>query len=225
MCAFTSNALAEVSVRTRAGVGYGSYSVSSKIAKGTQTIDYNADYTAVPVGLTFITDNDLYFDLLYQSSSGNAKFSWAGGSPKFSRDDTTLTIGAIVKSFSIYMAYKSGKSTTSWPAGYPADSFTASGFLAGLGWGMPIAKGTLTLSGGVGIMNGTYKYSDSTSINPLTSDITVGFSAGAGYTYSFNQHLNFSADVRWQSYDYTFESNYSIKEGLSQAAINVAYTF
>lgn len=228
LIALQGAANAEVDIRLRAGAGYGNYSVESKIAKTgptTRQINYDADYVGIPVGLTFIADNDLYFDLLYQSSSGDAKFDWTGESPKFSRDDTTLTIGARIESFSVYMAYKSGESTTSWPAGYSSDTFAASGFLAGLGWAKPIGNGALTLSGGVGIMEGTYKYTDDPDRNTLSSDITVGYSVGAGYTYSFGRHFSLSADLRWQSYDYTFESVYSITEGLSQATLNAMYTF
>jgi hypothetical protein len=217
---------ADVNVRVRAGGGMGMYSVTSNLSSGGRPVEYDASYVTIPVGLTLIVNNELYVDLLHQASSGEAEFDWSSQKPDFSRDDTTLTIGARKGPFSIYVAYKTGEAKTDWPADFAPDKLTASGFLAGLGWAKPFGNSAVTLGAGVGVMSG--KYAFATTTNPFESDTTLGFSLGAGYTYVFTPSFSINADLKWQSYNYDFEStvgNFYIEESPAHLVLNLQYTF
>jgi opacity protein-like surface antigen len=220
--AATSAAIAEVNVRLRAGAGMGIYSVTSNLLTGGRLVEYDADYVAVPFGVTLIMNNEFYVDLLHQTASGDAKFDWSGQKPDFARDDTTLTLGARKGEFSIYVAYKTGETKTDWPTGFDPDKLTASGFLAGFGWAKPFGSSALTLGAGVGVMSG--KYAFATTSNPFESDTTIGFSVGAGYTYAFNSNFSLNADLKWQTYNYDFGPFY-IEENPSHLTLNLQYTF
>jgi len=229
------NAAAEVNLRLRAGAGAGMYSVTSNFLVGAgsavRRVEYDATYTAIPVGVTLITDDGLYVDLLHQTASGKAEFDGYSEKTDFSRDDTTLTIGGRKGDFSVYLGYKAAEAKTDWPAGFDPDKLTTSGFIAGLGWVKAFGRNAVTLGGGVGILSGRYRYLDPRSPvspnvqdNPLESDTTLGFSAGAGYTYVFTPSFSLNADLKWQSYNYDFGSFY-IKENPSHLVLMAQYTF
>jgi hypothetical protein len=217
---------ADVNIRMRAGGGMGMYSVTSNLSSGGRLVEYDATYVTIPVGMTLIVNNELYVDLLHQTSSGDAEFAWSSEQPDFSRDDTTLTIGARKADFSFYVAYKTGETKTDWPTGFAPDKLTASGFLAGMGWAKTFGNSALTLGAGVGLMSGEYAFA--TTTNPFESDTTIGFSVGAGYTYVITSSFSVNADLKWQSYNYDFESstgNFFIEESPSHLTLNLQYTF
>lgn len=233
--AMVNVAVADVNVRLRAGVGTGTYSVTSNFLVGsgstTRRVEYDATYLAVPVGVTLITDSGLYVDLLHVSASGEAEFSGTSQTPDFSRDDTTLTIGARKGDFSLYMGYKTGEAATDWPGDFDPDKLTTSGFIAGLGWAKAFGRNVFTLGGGVGVLSGRYRYlapqspvESPNQDNPLESDTTLGFSLGAGYTYIFASGFSINADLKWQSYDYDFGS-FQLQEELANVTLNFQYTF
>jgi hypothetical protein len=220
-------ALAEVNVRLRAGVGMGQYSVDSNFsigAGGQYKVEYEADYVTVPVGVTLIFDNELYIDLVHQSSSGKAQFAFTSQEPDFSRDDTTLTIGGRLENVSIYVGYKTGEAITDWPSGtgIAPDRLTTSGFLAGVGWAIPLSSSAFNLGAGVGVLSGEYDYS--VTATPLNSETTFGYSLSAGYTYVFGPSFSVNADLRYQSYDYKFDS-FFIKESPAHLVLSASYAF
>ncbi len=224
LVALSGVAQAEVGIRVRAGIGLGQYSVDSNLTTGGFKVKYDADYTTVPVGITLITDNDLYVDLVHQTSSGNASFSFSSQEPDFERDDTTLTIGARKGNASFYVGYKTSEAITDWPSGtgIAPDKLSTSGFLAGVGWAFPFSSSALNISGGVGVLNGTYTFSP-TSV-PLDSDTTLGYSVSAGYTYAFKSGFSINADIRWQQYSYDFGPNF-IEENPAHGVLSFLYTF
>jgi hypothetical protein len=230
--AVSGPAHAQVTVKARAGVAAGNYSVSGDVLKSSgipgtavRPVEYRSDYVAVPVGITFIADSGLYFDLLYQSASGKAKFPWAATKPSFTRDETTMTIGAQFNRMSVYMGYKSGESNTDWPSPFSPDKFSSSGFLAGFAVGIPVGSGAINIGGGLGIINGRYNFSSSNA-NPffLDSRTTLGFSLGGGYSRTFGKHLSLGGDLKYQSYNYKFSTAH-LKENLSQVTVTIAYAF
>ncbi|HTE40350.1 MAG TPA: hypothetical protein VK629_05965 [Steroidobacteraceae bacterium] len=226
LCAVQS-AQAEVNVRLRAGVGIGQYSVDSNFSiggGGQYKVEYEADYITVPVGVTLIFDNELYVDMVHQSSSGDAKFSFSNQKPDFSRDDTTLTIGGRLDNVSIYVGYKTSEAITDWPSGtgIAPDRLTTSGFLAGVGWAIPLSSSAFNLGAGVGVLSGVYDYSSTAA--PLDSETTLGYSLNAGYTYVFGPSFSVNADLRYQSYDYKFDS-FFIKESPAHLVVSASYAF
>jgi len=226
----SQTALAEVDIRLRAGAGVGMYSVDSNIPTGGRLVEYQANYTPIAAGVTLILDNELYVDLVHQNASGKAKFDWSSEKPDFSRNDTTLTIGGRVDNISVYVGYKTSEANTDWPTGFQPDKLTTSGFLAGAGWAIPFSSSAINLGGGVGVLNGKYRYlapgapaQPDVQDNPLESDTTVGFSVSAGYTYVFSPHLSINGDLKYQYYNYEFGSSF-IRESPAHFVLSLLYT-
>jgi opacity protein-like surface antigen len=220
--AIAQSSNAEVTTRLRAGYTFaGDYEVTSDIAFGADALEYEVDYSGVPVGLTVMFGETFYADLAYQSSQGEAKFAWSPQSPDFKRSEWTAAFGARFGKFTSYIGYKDGTSKTDWPTGYYPDEFESSGLVAGFGVSIPIPHSSLNFSLGIGSLKGTYTFAPGESIE---TDYAFGYSLGAGYTYVFNKHFSATADYKWNKFDYSWEDA-TISEQLSQATVSAAFSF
>ena len=228
-CSITAQA--EISIRARAGVGAGSYDASGDVHVNLGTsctnncpaVKYSSDYTAIPIGLTFISDEGIYFDMMHQFANGNSKF--AGTKGTLTRDESTLTIGTRHNQFSVYMGYKQAETNNKWSAPLSfRDKFSSSGFITGFGWNQPLPVGVLNASLGVGFLNAQYSYDKSQPA--LESNTTLGGSVGISYGYAFTENLNVTADYKWQSYNYSFDIiSAKMKEDFSQLGVTASYSF
>jgi len=217
--AFSASSYADVTTRLRSGLTVlGNYEVSNV---GYGNLAYDADYTAIPIGITVLFDSGMYADLAYQSSSGDASFAWSSESPDFSRSEVTATVGTRMKNFSAFLGYKQGETETDWPAGLSPDVFESAGFVFGVGYSIPLNKSAISITGGLGLLTGEYTFAPGQS---LESDATFGYSFGLGYNYVLGRNWSVGADYKWNSYDYEFVDG-TISEEFSQVTLNVALTF
>jgi opacity protein-like surface antigen len=216
----TAMAQAEVTTRLRAGVA---------LAGGYEVVDsdnistYDADYTAVPVGVTVYFGDAMYADVAYQSASGDATFPWSRQKTDFSRTDLTISFGMNFDRLNTYVGYKQGLTETDWPGAAPPDEFETSGVVFGGGFAFPMGRSAMSLGFGMGFLSGTYTWAPGASAD---ADYTLGYSLSAGYSFAFNEHFSASADYRWNSYSFDFvDDDFTIDEIFQQATISLSYSF
>ncbi len=238
-----ANAQGQGLVRVRAGVASTDYSV--KFDGGLyQGLKAESKYTAKGVGLTYVSSGGFYVDV-YGQTSGDATHDLWKPLPdqKFSRDDFTLTLGVSLPSdaatFSVFGGFKSGTSELDAPRGrtfgfssgpgtigWGKDTFDSSGIFFGAGVGVPAAGGQIGANAAIAFMSGTWK--DDAGFN-ADADVTVGFSFGLSYTYTFGRNFGVILDYKAQAYSYDFATtttaNYSATETINSLGLNLFAQF
>jgi hypothetical protein len=201
---------AQAGVKIRAGAGSSTYELT-----GDYPANGVADYNPVSLGVTYAFDNGLYIDLGGSSGSGTHNGWRALGFPaeNFERTDFALTFGkgmvnennGIAGGF--YVGYKSGKTTLgaeNTGLSWTQETFTTSGVVFGGGMSFPIASGRAGSVGvnlGLGVMGTEWQ---DTNGWDKKSDVGVGYSIGANYTYPFTPNFGVVIDYRLNSYKYDF---------------------
>jgi hypothetical protein len=224
LCLVADIACADLSTRFRAGVGVlGDYAAKIRLVYGgdVASLEYEAEYRAVPIGATIIYNDWLYIDVSYQGASGDATFSEETATTDFARDDLTSTVGVRWRQLTGYLGYKYGRSETVWLLPGVHDRFTSKGVVAGLGYAFTLPKGAITVSGGVGSLEGEYFIEGA---GTLPMDRTLGYSASLGYQVPFAKRWSASVEYRINRYSYEIIDS-SLDEEFSQATLSLAATF
>lgn len=212
--------VAQAEVKVRAGVAKSSYSAAFGNSSTPSAVYRNktaiSDYTAANIGLTYLLDNGLYFDLGTSSSVSSATHDlWATRTPipqSFKRTDTAFIVGkagAFPNGMgnNLYMGLKTGKSNLAAPAslGWTEDIFTASGLVLGGGLSFPLGAkgGSIGVNGGIGFMSATWT---DTAGFYAKADSALGASFGLSYTLPFTTAFGLVVDYKGNAYSYTFNS-------------------
>ena len=198
-----------------------------------------SNYTAVNLGLTWVSPKGIYVDLSGQQSGSATHDFWTDttSTPQnFSHDSYTLTggyshafpQGISVSGFGGFINGSTVLNAPSPPFGFTKDKFDSKGIFLGVGVGYPALGGQFSGSVAVAGMNG--KWTDDVSYNNH-ADNTVGFSLGAGYTYKFTPAWGITGDFRFQRYNYNFavysatQPAYQVSEKIASAGVKVSYQF
>lgn len=211
---------AQAEVKVRAGTSNTSYT-----ADFTNLFWYNtasSSYKSTNLGLTFIADSGLYFDIASSSGEGTHENynAYTAVPQPLKRTDLALILGNSDVSESgvgttTYVGVKSGTTLLGAPVGtvtpfgtisWSETNFTAAGLVFGGGVSFPIASGSggsIGLNGGLGVMSATWKANCATCIE-FKSDSAVGVSLGLSYTYPFTSALGIVIDYKGNSYKYNF---------------------
>jgi hypothetical protein len=194
-------------------------------------------YTAVNVGLTWVSPKAIYVDFAAQQSLSATHDLWKSVTSQdqdFSHDSYTLTAGyshVFDKGISVsgFGGYTVSNTVLNAPRqlGFTKDKFDSHGIFVGVGAGIPALGGQF--SGSVALAGMSGKWKDDVAYSN-SADYTVGFSLGAAYTYKISQAWGVGADIRLQQYKYTFgtyttQPAYSVKENISSLGVKAGYQF
>lgn len=225
-CTVSATAMAENTVRLRAGVAAVQYVAPDPNG------DIKSDFNALLLGATLITDAGWFFDLGSRTST-SAKWNAQDLFPPlsdqdFERRDLTLTVGkALGNGLSVFGGYQAGDSELtldSTPLGGTKDWLKqkTQGFFVGVGKGFAVGNGTLALSGALGMMKA--EITDSFGGPTEKSDSGSGVSLGLAYNYFFTKSIGITADLKYQSYRLKY-ADFSGDERLTQLGLSLVGQF
>lgn len=238
----SQSAFAEVKIR--AGAGSSSYELGGDYIKA------KSSYNPTTVGITFSSDtaaNGAYIDLAYTSGSGHHD-GWAyigNPSESFKRSDFAVTGGVVMLNQNngvagnVYVGLKAGNTTlgankanliasplTPYTAttAWSEETFDTAGVIFGGGASFPVAQGragSVGVNVGLGIMGATWKDNSARAYN-VKAKTAVGGSIGASYTFPFTQNFGVTADYKYHSYSYKFDSSsnpFTVNEKISSLGV------
>lgn len=209
---------AQAEVKVRAGVASSTYSAEFGNTNSPSAVyrnkTANSSYNATNIGLTWLLDNGLYFDLGTSGSGSSATHDlWktVNSQPQaFKRTDTAFIVGRAAvndsgRGTNFYAGIKTGESVLAAPAslGWTEDKFAASGLVLGGGMSFPVGSGSIGVNGGLGFLSATWKDNAGFSAK---ADSAIGFSFGLSYTLPITTALGLVVDYKGNAYSYTFNS-------------------
>jgi len=201
----------------RPRVGYGTADYKLELTEFSVN-EVKADYEPLTFGGALISDN-FFLDVSYSSGSGEADLPGYD----FDREETIVNAGFRLNSTSFYVGYMSAESEFKAATGSSA-TFESSGFLIGLGQGIPAFGGSFSIGAGLAFLEGTFTGESGDSDD---ADFTVGFSGTLGYGYPITSHINLRGDVKYNAYsfDFTSTSGGTADESVVSLLLSVAYAF
>jgi hypothetical protein len=241
------SALAQHTFRPYAGLALTNYSIKfdNNASPGYANTTAKSAYLAPVVGFTWVSPQRIYVDAQYQTSLSATHDLWkdiGSQDQDFSRSSYTVTAGYVHvlsggSTVSAFGGITGGKSTLNAP-GQPfmtwtEDVFTSIGPFVGGAWGTAALGGSISLSGALALMAGNWK-DNSPAPNTFDADAksTVGFGFAAGYTYRLTPAWAITADLRIQSYSYTFDPDtpasapdYKVTENIRALGARASYQF
>ena len=214
-----------------------------------------SDYLGTNVGFSWIAPNRIYADLSIQRSGSATHDLWSNttigvGGPAapdqdFSHDSEVITVGYIHvlqqgQTISGFGGLRHGKTILNAPFGatvpgfagtinWSKDIFESRGVFFGAAWGLPALGGSISLSGALAFMAGTWEDDAGFSAD---ANANVGLSLNESYTYRITQALGVTGDVRFQSYGYNFSRpsgagsvDYNVNERIASLGVRLSYQF
>ena len=200
-----------------------------------------SSYLAPTIGFTWVSPQRIYVDASYQTSLSADHDLWTSSTSQkqdFSRSSYTVTGGYVHvlpsgNTVSGFGGLTRGKSTLHAPGapittGWTEDVFTSNGVFGGAAWGMPALGGSISISGAIALLGGTWTANDGYRAEAKS---TVGFSLGGGYAYRITPALGVTADLKIQNYSYTFDPpgtvnpDYNVTENIKALGARVSYQF
>lgn len=224
----------------RARVGVSSNDFETVWSGGT----LKTDYTALNLGLSYISESQWYGDIAYKTDTSATWNTRELLSPDlndedYGRRDITVTVGKVLDNgVQLFAGYQNSRATMALPEiaqelfGWVAEEeFNVDGFFMGVGRSFSVGSGSLNLNASYGKMDGELVDAQGISND---GDDGKGYSLGASYSYVLGDAVSMTFEVKRQSYSYSYSnpSNPDIliadtggDDDMTMVGINLNYQF